>query len=83
MSVITDWSAEKAAAFTQKNLTFEHSLHERPMFDDEGLARLLDTYPREKLGVFTMGEDPVAWSTWRRGLAAPNCWKPRRSGASG
>jgi len=69
MSVITDWSAEKAAAFTKKNLTFDHGLHERPMFDDEGLARLLDNYPREKLGVFTMGEDPVAWTTWRRGLA--------------
>jgi hypothetical protein len=62
MSVITDWSAEKAAAFTPENLTFQHSLHERPMFDDEGLARLLDRYPREKLGVFTMGEDPVAWT---------------------
>lgn len=69
MSVITDWSADKAAAFTQANLAFTHALHERPLFSDEGLARTLDRYPREALGVFTMGEDPVAWQTWRRGAA--------------
>ena len=60
---------EKAKAFGRENLTFQHALHERPMFDDEGLARLLDLYPRDKLGVFTMGEDPKAWTTWRKGSA--------------
>jgi len=69
VSVITDWTPEKAKAFGHENLTFQHALHERPMFDDEGLARLLDLYPREKLGVFTMGEDPKAWTTWRKGSA--------------
>jgi hypothetical protein len=69
MSVITDWTADKAKAFGRENLTFKHALHERPMFDDEGLARLLDLYPRDKLGVFTMGEDPKAWTTWRKGSA--------------
>lgn len=69
MSIITDWTADKAAAFGQENLGFQHNLHERPMFDDEGLARLLDLYPRDKLGVFTMGEDPKAWTTWRKGAA--------------
>ncbi|MDP3659651.1 hypothetical protein [Phenylobacterium sp.] len=67
MSVILDWTPQKARAFTHENLGFEHGLHERPMFTDEGLAELLDRYPRDKLGVFTMGEDPVAWTTWRRG----------------
>ncbi len=69
MSVITDWTREKAKAFGRENLMFKHALHERPMFDDEGLARLLDLYPRDKLGVFTMGEDPQAWKTWRKGAA--------------
>ncbi len=32
-------------------------------------AFTLDRYPRDRLGVFTMGEDPVAWTTWRRGSA--------------
>ncbi len=69
MSVITDWSADKAAAFTQRTLTFEHDLHARAMFDDDGLAEVLDRYPRDRLGVFSMGEDPVAWQSWRRGEA--------------
>ena len=69
MSIIKDWTPEKGRAFTRENLAFEHGLHERPMFDDAGLEELLDTYPRDKLGVFTMGEDPKAWTTWRRGRA--------------
>ncbi|MBT9473624.1 MAG: hypothetical protein V4514_11295 [Pseudomonadota bacterium] len=69
MSIVRDWTPAKAAAFTKSNLTFEHGLHERPMFGDAGLEELLDRYPREKLGVFTMGEDPVAWTTWRKGSA--------------
>lgn len=69
MSVITDWTAEKARGFTRENLSFQHGLHERPMFTDEGLADVLDRYPRSALGVFTMGQDPVAWDTWRRGMA--------------
>ena len=69
MSVITDWTPEKARDFTRANLAFEHGLHERPMFDDAGLESLLDRYPRDKLGVFTMGHDPVDWQSWRRGSA--------------
>lgn len=69
MSIITDWTADKASAFGFENLSFHHGLHERPMFDDEGLASLLDRYPRDKLGVFTMGEDPVDWRSWRAGSA--------------
>jgi hypothetical protein len=64
---ITDWTPAKAAAFTKQTLEFRHDLHERPMFDDAGLADLLDRYPRDKLGVFTMGDDPVDWMSWRRG----------------
>ena len=67
--MILDWTSQKAAAFTRKNLSFEHALEDRPMFDDEGLARLLDQYPREALGVFTMGDDAVDWQSWRRGTA--------------
>ena len=69
MSVIQDWTPEKAAAFTHETLDFRHGLHERPMFADAGLVELLDRYPRDRLGVFTMGEDPVAWTTWRKGVA--------------
>jgi len=69
MSVIRDWTADKAAAFGERSLGFEHALHERPMFDDAGLIAGLDRFPRDKLGVFTMGDDPVDWESWRRGAA--------------
>lgn len=69
MSIIGDWTPEKAKAFTKRNLTFQHGLHERTMFGDAALEELLDRYPRDKLGVFTMGEDPAAWTTWRKGSA--------------
>ncbi len=67
--LITDWDATKATAFGREPLVLRHTLHERPMFDDAGLEQVLDRFPREKLGVFTMGEDPVDWRSWRRGAA--------------
>lgn len=66
------WEAESAARFGRAELRFRHRLHERPLFSDEGLEEALDRYPREKLGVFTMGEDPVDWRSWRRGSAERN-----------
>ncbi len=69
MTVITDWDAANASRFGRADLRFRHALHERLMFDDAGLERVLDLYPRERLGVFTMGDDPVDWRSWRRGAA--------------
>ena len=68
-TVISDWSDDKAARFGQCTLQFRHTLHERPMFSDEALIDVLDRYPRERLGVFTMGHDLVDWTSWRRGDA--------------
>ncbi|HEY9218577.1 MAG TPA: hypothetical protein VIO94_11045 [Phenylobacterium sp.] len=67
--MMLNWNPDKSRDFTRRTLGFRHDLHERPMFSDEGLASVLDRYPREQLGVFTMGRDPVAWETWRRGVA--------------
>lgn len=69
MSLITDWNADKAARFTADTLGFEHRLHARGLASDAALADLLDRYPRQHLGVFTMGADPVDWRSWRRGTA--------------
>lgn len=70
LPVIVDWTPAKAEAVGRETVRFRHALHDRPMFSDEGLIEVLDRYPRDKLGVFTMGEDPVDWRTWRRGTAA-------------
>lgn len=67
--MILDWTPDKALAFTRQNLSFQHDLHMRALFDDAGLEALLDQYPRDALGVFTMGDDPSAWRTWRKGTA--------------
>ena len=69
MTVVTDWTAEKAEAVGRETVRFQHALQDRPMFSDEALIAVLDRYPREKLGVFTMGADPVEWKTWKRGAA--------------
>jgi hypothetical protein len=67
--LVADWDAAKARAFGREPLRLRHRLHEDPLFDDAGLEQVLDRYPREALGVFTMGEDPVDWRSWRRGAA--------------
>jgi hypothetical protein len=61
------WPPDVADRFARETLVVGHALQERPMFNDAGLASLLDRYPRDKLGVFTMGSDPVDWRTWTVG----------------
>jgi hypothetical protein len=69
MTVVSDWTPQSKAVFGQQGLAFRHTLAERPMFSDEGLASVLDRYPRDRLGVFTMGRDLTDTSAWRRGSA--------------
>lgn len=68
-SIITDWSKENTSDYGQRALTARHSLHEGDKFSDEGLARLLDDYPRDKLGIYTMGQNPEDWQTFVGGDA--------------
>ena len=65
--MIADWTDEAIAGFETSILRLRHGLHERPMFSDAGLERILDHYPREALGAFTMGENLEDWRSWRRG----------------
>ena len=67
--IVTHWDPAETAGFARRLIGFRHTLHERPMFSDEGLASILDRYPRQALGVFTMGEDLEDWRSWRRGSA--------------
>jgi hypothetical protein len=63
------WPQDVSTRFSHETLIVTHDLHKRKMFTDTGLESLLDRYPRDKLGVFTMGSDPVDWRSWRSGKA--------------
>jgi hypothetical protein len=67
--VIANWSADRIEGFEHAIVRFRHTLAERPLFADAGLISVLDRYPREAMGVFTMGEDLEDWRSWRRGAA--------------
>jgi len=66
---VLDWTPQKVERFGADVISFRHSLHQRPMFSDAGLASIIDRYPRERLGVFTMGNDRTDLASWRRGSA--------------
>jgi hypothetical protein len=65
--IITAGPTSKEMKFGADLGVYQHSLHNNPMFDDAGLAALLDAYPRERLGIYTMGHDPKDYRSWRRG----------------
>lgn len=70
MAQLIEWNDENTKGFGETNRLFNHHLHEDPIFSDEGLAQLIDNYPKENLEVFTMGDNPTGWGEWflgRRG----------------
>lgn len=69
-SVFTDWSAEMSADFGRKPILAHHNLHERDMFTDQGLADLLDRFPRSMFNLYTMNDDMSNnGRVFRRGVA--------------
>ncbi|HLI68059.1 MAG TPA: hypothetical protein VKU90_16970 [Caulobacteraceae bacterium] len=67
--VVAEWPQKTVDGFETKVIRFRHSLPERPLFSDEGLVSVFDRYPREALGIYTMGHDLKDWQSWRRGTA--------------
>ncbi len=64
MGNIIEWEQDTLKNFTHDDYLVKHNLHEHPIFSDEGLIKILDAYPRDKLEVFTMGKDPHGWGQW-------------------
>lgn len=56
-----------ARRFGREVQTFRHTLHTDKLFSDDGLAALLDRYPRGRIGVFAMGDAPGSWRRGRLG----------------
>lgn len=64
---LVDWPSDIGARFSKETLVLRHNLHTRAMFSDASLCDVLDRFPRDKLGVYTMGYDPVDWKSWSHG----------------
>lgn len=67
MKNVINWNKDVLNNFTLKDQIATHNLHLHPAFSEENLIRILDKYPKEDLGVFTMGYNPKAWGEWVRG----------------
>jgi hypothetical protein len=67
--IFTDWTSQTPALFGNVPLRLKHSLHEHPLFSDEGLVRLLETCPRDNYNLVQWGTHG-ARSSWREGEIA-------------
>ena len=57
------WAENNQGEYGRQTIRAYHTLHKSPLFCDASLAALLDTYPRERLGIWTFaahGEGEVA-----------------------
>ncbi len=52
---------QDVASVGRHTIVFEHHLTDHPLFTEDAIASLLDTYPAEKLFALTMGSDPTRW----------------------
>lgn len=67
-TVFKNWDPANGEAFGKAPFVAEHGLHEREMFSDDGLAHLLDIYPREAMGIHTMGDARAENGGFRKGV---------------
>lgn len=63
-SAAINWTPEEYANFGVKPQVTSHAYHELPLFHDDALTQLLDSYPRENLQAHTMGVDPLHYQDW-------------------
>ncbi|MGI9305298.1 MAG: cupin-like domain-containing protein [Gammaproteobacteria bacterium] len=64
-SKLVDWRAELATKCATESVVASHQIHELDIFRSDALIDLIDRYPRERLQVFTMGNDPLDRSQWQ------------------
>lgn len=66
-NVFTNWEEKHSQLFGKQIVQLEHNLHERNLFTDEKLARLIEILPRETYHVNTMDKSAHDPSSWREG----------------
>lgn len=59
-----EWTTLEQQKYGREPFCASHNIHEHPAFSEQGLIDLLDRYPRERLQVFTMGDDPENRFEW-------------------
>ena len=79
------WNQEEYATFGNVPMVARHRYHERSLFDEPELIKLLDHYPRNWLQVFTMGEDPCQPEDWgcvdiAEGTTGEQLWRAVENG---
>lgn len=65
--VITNWQDKHAELFGRRTVSLEHSAHLSPVFEDDQLAELIETIPRDQYHVNTMNPDAHQQNAWREG----------------
>lgn len=75
LNMSVTWPDNSKQAFGREILHARHSFSESDLFTDDGLAHLLDIYPRQSLDIWTFGENREGENPALRGRA------PRMSGA--
>lgn len=57
LKILNETPPADVSSFGKKPVFFDHALHTLPMFSDDGLIELLDTYPRDAFNTYTMRDD--------------------------
>ncbi|NND49407.1 MAG: hypothetical protein HKN60_04065, partial [Rhizobiales bacterium] len=67
--IFVDWDADTTANWGNEIVQIGHRLHQSPLFTDEALAKLIETYPREHYDLHTMtvAESGHHAESWREG----------------
>jgi hypothetical protein len=66
--VFASWDDDKHTRLWGRHpIRLEHTLHRSPLFSMEGLAELIDNYPRELYSLVYMGAKGSPKKTWREG----------------
>jgi len=64
--IFTSWEEKHKSLWSTQPLLLEHRLHTLSLFDNETLARLIESYPRENYSIVLVGERD-ARKLWREG----------------
>lgn len=66
-AIITKFDEKDAIMWGNEPVCIGHSLHQHPLFSNEALAELIESYPREYYGIFSMGSQKNEAWYWRQG----------------